>query len=339
MIGGTGYLGWFTTAELRARGHEVVAVGLEPMAPGMMAAGVTTVSLDVDSASDEVLGQLLDGADVLIHAAGADGRALFDAPAIEGFRRANVEPMRRLVPAMRARGVGRLVIFGSYYTALDRVFPDLGIVARNAYPRSRREQADLAFELAGRDISVAVLELPYIFGAAPGRGTLWGFYIDAVRAHPDVLPVQPGGSACVTAMQVARAAAGACERVTGHRHYPIGSANLRYADIYRLFADALGLSPRMEVQGQDTAHDRAAAQRQQLLQAGKETGYDPLDVARWQAQPLFLDPQPAMEALGYGPDDLPAAVRDTVRTTLAHGGQGPARLESEPTPMQQQASR
>ena len=47
---------------------------------------------------------------------------------------------------------------------------------------------------------------------------------------------------------------------------------------------------------------------------------------RWQTQPFFIDPLPAMEALGYGPDDLAAAIRDTVRATLEHGGQGPGRL-------------
>jgi len=332
MIGGTGFLGWFTCAELVARGHHVVAVGLEPPAPGTMPAGAETVVLDVDAASDEALRRLLDGADVLIHAAGADGRAMFDTPAIEGFRRANVEPMRRLVPAMRACGVRRLVIFGSYYTALDRLFPDLGILERNAYPRSRREQAELAFELAGASLSVAVLELPYIFGAAPGRGTLWGFYLDAVRAHPDVLPVAAGGSACVSARQVARAAAGACERSDGHRHYPIGGANLRYVEIYRLFAEALDLQPRFAPKDLDESLEQARRQRQRLVEARKETGYDPVDVARWQSEPLFLDPLPAMEALVYGPDDLAAAVRDTVRATLAHGGQGPARLDQDLPP-------
>lgn len=327
MIGGTGFLGWFTTQELCARGHRVVAVGLKQPAPGLMPSGVETVAMNTDVATDEALHGLLDGADVVIHAAGADGRAMFDAPAIEGFRRANVDPMRRLLRAMRACSVGRLVIFGSYYTALDRVFPDLGILARNPYPRSRREQADLAFELAGDDIAVAVLELPYIFGGAPGRGTLWNFYIEALRAHPDVMQVSSGGSACVTASQVARAAAGACECAVGHRHYPIGGANLRYAEIYRLFGDALGISPRFEPKDIVDALEQARTQRQRLTAAGKGTGYDPLDVARWQAELLFLDPLPAMEALGYGPDDLAAAIRDTVRATLAHGGQGPARLD------------
>ena len=113
----------------------------------------------------------------------------------------------------------------------------------------------------------------------------------------------------------------------GHRHHPIGGENLRYASIYRLFADALGLSPQFVPKAQDEALESAHAQRRRLAAEGKETGYDPVDVARWQAELLFLDPQPAMEALGYGPDDLATAIRDTVRATLAHGGQGPAGLD------------
>ena len=135
MIGGTGFLGWFTTTELLARGHEVVAVGLEEPAPGSMPSQVRSVVMNLDTASDAEVSALLEGAGALIHAAGTDGRTVYDPPAIEGFRRANVEPMRRLVPLLKAARVPRLVIFGSYYTAIDRMFPQLRICERNAYPR------------------------------------------------------------------------------------------------------------------------------------------------------------------------------------------------------------
>lgn len=326
MIGGTGFLGWFTTAELVARGHEVVAVGLEQPAPGSMPPQVRCVVMNLDTASDAEVSALLAGAGALIHAAGTDGRTVYDPPAIEGFRRANVEPMRRLLPLMKAARVPRLVIFGSYYTAIDRTFPQLRICQRNAYPRARREQAELARQLAGNELAVGVLELPYIFGAAPGRGTLWGFYMDNLRANAETVPVFGGGSACVTARQVAQAAAGACERLDGHRQFPIGGENLRYAEIYGLFADALGLQRRFAEKSLDEALRAVDGQKRDLAKAGKEAGYDPEDMIRWQTQPFFIDPLPAMEALGYGPDDLAAAIRDTVRATLEHGGQGPGRL-------------
>jgi hypothetical protein len=70
------------------------------------------------------------------------------------------------------------------------------------------------------------------------------------------------------------------------------------------------------------------AQRVRLSEAGIETGYDPVAVGGWEEAPLFLDPAPAMEALGYGPDDIGTAIADTVAATLAHGGRGPASLQA-----------
>jgi nucleoside-diphosphate-sugar epimerase len=326
IIGGTGLLGWFTCKELLERGHTVVAVGLSQPEQGSMPDAVETVVMDINSASDEDLARLLDGADALVHAAGADGRAMYDAPAIAGFRESNVLPFERLLPQMRQNGVSRLVIFGSYYTALDRIHPELAISARNAYPMARREQAELAFQLAGDDISVAVLELPYIFGAAPGRGTLWGFYIEALQKTEGPFPVAPGGSACVTAKQVAQAAAGACERSTGCRNYPIADSNLSYRQIYGLFADALGITVTFVDADAAMAQEKAEQQQQRMKEAGKETGYDPHDVALWQEIKLYLDPLPAMQALGYEKDDLAAAIKATVAATLALGGKGPAKI-------------
>jgi nucleoside-diphosphate-sugar epimerase len=288
-----------------------------------MPPGAKVAITNTNDCSDTELAELLRDCDAVIHAAGADGRNSFPAPAIDGFRAANVEPVRRLITVMKEVRCGRLVIFGSYYTALDRLFPHLGFMIGNAYPMSRKEQSELAFNLAGHDIHVAVLELPYIFGGAPGRGTLWQFYMDHVLKNELEVPVPGGGSACVTANQVARAAAGACERSQGHRQYPIGGKNLNYIEIYRLFAEAMGLRRNITAKAAP-AVVAAETQRAQSATSGIETGYDPVAVANWQEQYLYLDPAPAMEALGFFPDDLSAAIRSTVDATRLHGGQGPA---------------
>lgn len=331
MIGGTGFLGYFTCSELLRRGHEVVAVGLKAPAAGQMPHRAEVVLQNTDTCDPRDLEKLLAGCDAVIHAAGADGRNAFPAPAIEGFRAANVAPMRRLIAAMKSAGCSRLVIFGSYYTALDRLFPQLRFMDGNAYPLSRKEQAELSFDLAGNDVSVAVLELPYIFGGAPGRGTLWQFYMDHVLKNDPDVPVPVGGSACVSAQQVAMAAVGACESSSGHRLYPIGAENLSYAEIYGHFAKAMGLHRRFTAKPLAPAILAAEAQREQMAKSGIETGYDPVAVASWQEQFLYLDPAPAMQALGYGRDDLAVAIRETVAATRAHGGQGPASLSTSKT--------
>lgn len=316
VIGGTGFLGHFVAGELDARGHAVTAVGLPPApAPGYLPASTEVVVGSLDEMSDNTLLKIFDGADAVVFGAGADGRDLFPVPAIDGYRKANVAPIGRLVPLMLTASVPRLVILGSFYTALARRFPDLRLGEVHPYVQSRLEQAHLSFELGGANLSVGVLELPYIFGAAPGRGTLWGFYLRHVRDH-DPVPVPTGWTACVTARQVGQATAGACERVSGHQQYAVVESNYSYVKLYRLFADALGLRRHFRPTARDEAMAQAEQQVEWLAATGKEHGMHPVGLAELQAVQAYLDPAPAMEALGYSQDDLPAAIADTVRATL-----------------------
>jgi nucleoside-diphosphate-sugar epimerase len=120
MIGGTGFLGFFTCRDLAARGHDVLALGLGAPSPGTMPDGVGCESCNVETCPDGEIASVLAGADAVIYAAGADGRFSDRAPAINGFRRHNVAPLRRLIPAMKTAGSTKLVIFGSYYTSIAR---------------------------------------------------------------------------------------------------------------------------------------------------------------------------------------------------------------------------
>lgn len=318
MIGGTGYLGYFSVWDLVKRGHQVVAMGLPPAPePGYLPDQAELVLTNVAIMGDDEVLQLLHGCDVLIFGGGADGRNTFAPPVIEGYRQANVEPVQRLVPLMHQAGCQRLVILGSYYTALDRTFPQLRIAERHPYITSRLEQSQVAFELAGESMSVAILELPYIFGAAPNRSTLWGGYITQLQNQAEV-GVPSGGTACVTAQQVGWAVARACERVEGHKHYAIVQDNLTYEQIYRLFAQALKVERSFQPQSLETALIKAREQAETIKAAPKCGGYDPVGMAEMQATQLFLDPMPAIEALDYGYDDLAKAIQDTVDATLKH---------------------
>jgi nucleoside-diphosphate-sugar epimerase len=315
MIGGTGYLGYFSVWELVKRGHQVIAMGLPPAPkPGYLPDEVAVVLQNIDALSDEDVLLLLAGCDAVVYGGGADGRNMFPPPAIAGYREANVEPIQRLIPLMQQAEVQQLVILGSYYTALDRTFPHLRIAQRHPYVTSRLEQSQIAFELAGDRLSVAILELPYIFGAAPHRGTLWGFYIKQVQEQ-EVVGVPSGGTACVTAQQVGWAVAAACERVKGHKHYAIVEDNLTYEQIYAWFADALQLKRRFQLIPLEKMLIAAQQQAEQMQSASKVGGYDPVGMAEMQATLLFLDPLPAIEALEYGQDNLAKAIRDTVEAT------------------------
>jgi nucleoside-diphosphate-sugar epimerase len=301
------------------RKHDVIAVGRPPGPPqGFLPSEHCQLLLeDFDLIPDSRIIEHFRGCDAVIFGGGADGRNSFPIPAIDGFRRANVEPTRRLVRLAKEAGVDRFIILASYYTAIARTFPDLGILDPNPYILSRKEQADAAFAEAGSHLSVGILELPYIFGAAPGMGTLWGFYLDLIEEH-DLVPTPPGGTACVTAAQVGQAIAGASERLHGHRHFAIVDSNHPYHRIYSMFAEAMGLDRGFVTKDADEALATAARQREAVQKSGTEGAYDPVSMAQMQQHFLHLDPLPAMEALGFGPDDLQRAINDTVTATRLH---------------------
>jgi nucleoside-diphosphate-sugar epimerase len=317
IIGGTGQLGHFAIKHLHQKGHKVTAVGIG-RAPeeGFLPKETQVVIVNTVGMSVDELAALVGDAEVVVHSAGADGRMLFDAPAIDGFRRENVAPIVDLVEAMKRTGAKRLIIIGSYYTAMHRLFPHLDLPGKSAYIRSRVEQAQAAFNTAGESISVGILELPYIFGNAPNRGTLWNFYIETIRNTIGDVYVHSGGTACITMDQVGKAAATACEITNGHHFYPIGDANLSYVKIYEYFAKALQTKRNFIAQPASFFLDKALAQQHQLQQKGKEAAYDPVGLLDIQEENLFIDPAPAMKILQYTAEDMEKAIKETVEATI-----------------------
>lgn len=324
VIGGTGQLGHFIMKYLTQKGHQTMAIGLgNPPETGFLPDETQILSQDVNSCTVEELTQIIYGADVVVHAAGADGRNLFDAPAIDGFRAANVTPIVTLIDAMKRAGSKRLIILGSYYTAMHRRFPTLNLLHKSAYIRSRQEQADEAFIAAGKDFDVGILELPYIFGAAPNRGTLWGFYIKTLQETIDDVPVHAGGTACITMNQVGIATANACESATGHQYYPIGNENLSYVQIFEHFATALNIQRNIVARPAEYFLESARKQTKALKNAGKESAYDPIGMLEMEENNFFIDPEPAMETLDYPHEDIAKAIRESVQATLQFEGKGP----------------
>jgi nucleoside-diphosphate-sugar epimerase len=324
VIGGTGQLGHFICKHLFSRGHKITAVGIgDPPEDGFLPAGTTVVSLNVDESSVEDLCSLVRGHDAIVLGSGADGRNMFDAPAINGFRKANVYSTQRLIEAMQKEGVKNLVILGSYYTAMHLDFPAVDFPGKSPYVRSRLEQIEASFTTAGTDINVSIIELPYIFGAAPNRGTLWGFYIDTIMSNPDIIHVHGGGTACITMNQAGLATANACELNTGHRCFPIGNENLSYVQIFELFCTALGQKRVIKAMPSAFFLEQASQQKEAIQKMGKESAYDPVGFLDIEAESLYIDPKPSMDALGFQHEDISKAIAESVEATLTHQGDGP----------------
>lgn len=320
MIGGTGYLGYFAVDELTNLNHEVTVIGLPP-APSKDFFNNKKVDVRLVNISDlteQELEALFSGFDILIFAGGADGRNSFPTPAINGFRKENVDATVRLIRTASKSKIKKVIILGSYYTAIERMFPELNILEDNPYILSRFEQNAGAFENAGKEMDVIILELPYIFGAAPGKGTLWGFYIKHVLEKEEVF-VPSGGTACVTARQVGQAIAGACNsHIKSHLRIPIADSNHSYKSIYGMFCNALKLERSLKIKSLETSLQDAKKQQDMIRNAGIQGAYDPVSMVYLQNNKLHLDPAIGMDMLGYSKANMDEAIKETVEATLKY---------------------
>lgn len=154
-------------------------------------------------------------------------------------------------------------------------------------------------------MSVTILELPYIFGQLPVLGwrPLWTPLIRYLRMSPIILYME-GGSACISAETVGRAAFAASQGDHNSRCYPIGQENLRWSEMLVRLATADGR--RVQVVTIPSA----------LLSIGlflfwfihklqmREDGLDPCYFLIVQTAETLIDPELSLQALFFAPADL-----------------------------------
>jgi dihydroflavonol-4-reductase len=268
--------------------------------------------------SDEALLDLMRGKHAVFYAIGADERTVPTAPAASFFYRANVLPTQRLAHLARRAGVRKFVLYGSYTAQWAEQWPDLDYRGRNGYPRTRLAQEEIAHLEGDGAMDVMVLRLPYIFGLVPGQRPLWQSFLDIVAAHPGMVPVLGGSTSSVTVRQVAQAAVGAMERGSHGGRYPINAYELTYAELYRLCCEALGRDPQeVTVVPLEAVLPGYEAAQEQVDAAGLEHGIHLPDTARFQDRRAVSDPE-ASAVLGIESDDVPAAIRESLRWCVEH---------------------
>lgn len=313
VLGGTGFLGYYTTKELLKRGYSVSTVALPPMpAENLLPKEVDCQLGDITKMSDEQVLTLLDGCYGFVYAAGVDERALADAPAMKFFYEQNVLPTQRLARLAKKAGVKKFVIFGSYFSHFAEAWPDLELKKVNGYPRTRLLQEEVAFMEGEGGMDVMSLRLSYIFGVMPGRLPLWSVFVDQVRGQ-EVVPVLGGGTAMITAQQVAEAAVGAIENGTHRTSYAIGDTNMKFKDFYQIIADVLG---QKETQITVVPLEQVLPTMEnidaQCAAEGKEHGMHMIYSAMIQDRDAYLDFEDTMSVLNIKKADIPAAIRETI---------------------------
>lgn len=312
ILGGTGFLGYYTVKELLNRGYHVSTVSLPPMPTADLLPSEVECQLgNINEMSDEQVLDLLKGKDMFIYAAGADERTVPDAPAAKFFYEANVLPTQRMARLARIAGIKKFVLYGSYFAHFAEQWTDLELI-KQAYPRTRLLQEEVAILEGEGQMDVMSLRLPYIFGTMPGRTPLWTMFFPQIQGK-DFVPVLAGGTAMVTAQQVAEATVGALENGVHGEKYAISDTNMKHQEFFQMIADILGQKDTViQVVPLEQMKSALAKLDEQTAAAGKEHGIHLAMTAEIQNRDAYVDPNDTMPILKYSKADVRAAIIETM---------------------------
>jgi len=330
MIGGTGLLGSAAAELFLERGHSVKSIALPPLPEGALIPEAMELTFgDFLRMGDAELLALMEGCDCFVFAAGVDERVDFPPPVYEAYERFNVAPLARLLPLAKQAGVTRTVVMGSYFTYFNREFPEMRLAEQHPYIRSRVAQQELSLSMADESMSVAVLELPYIFGTQPGRRPVWTIFTDRLSAMPFGVTMYPrGGTAMLTVRQVAQTVVGAAEKNSGGNIYPISCYNVDWHDFLTVVHAAMGQPNRRVIhiaKWMFRAYGRAAIRKSKA--EGTEMGINPVGLADIMCMNTFIDSRWARE-LGATDDDIKAAITDSIRLSVEADERGLLEMKS-----------
>ena len=318
IIGGTGLLGSAAAKELIRRGHSVTSVALPPAPAGALLPPEMELTFsNYMEMSDAEIQELFDGAEGFVFAAGVDERVEGPPPIYEMFLKYNITPLARLLRIAKQSGVQRAVVCGSYFSYFDKLWLEMQLSKWHPYIRSRRDQERMALSFADENFAVSMLELPYIFGAQPGRKPVWVFLVERLRAMKPFTLFPKGGTTMVTVRQVAQAVAGAIERGAGATAYSIGYYNLTWKEMLRIFHKHMGVPNKPIVTIPDWLFALyARSLRKQQYAKGVEGGLNLVKLAALQCTELYINKSLGCEPLGVTPDDLDAAIGQSVRLSM-----------------------
>ena len=318
LIGGTGLLGSAAARELLERGHEVSAMALAPAPPGaVLPSGMKLEYGDYAKLSDDELRARLTGCEGFIFAAGIDERIEAPPSIYDLFMRHNVTPLKRILTLAKECGVRHAVICGSYFSYFDKIRPKEQFTKWHPYIKCRIEQEEICLSFADNNFSVAVLELPYIFGALTGRKPVWEFFVEMLRKMKPYTFFCKGGTTIVTVRQVGQALAGALELNRGGNCYPIGWYNLKWPEMLKMFHKHMGC-PKKKTLVLPTWMFKFGLKGMSRKQKkhGLEGGVHMVKFARLQCTKQFIDKSLGCLPLGVTEDDLDAAIGQSVRLSL-----------------------
>ncbi|HIX02181.1 MAG TPA: NAD(P)-dependent oxidoreductase [Candidatus Ligilactobacillus excrementigallinarum] len=322
VLGGTGFLGYYTTQELLKHDIKVKTLSLPPKDDTVINTQNPLADLDnveclvgnINQMSDDEVIDMLADCDGFIYAAGADERIQAKIPAKKFYYEANVIPTQRMVHLAAAANLKKFVVFGSYFSEMAEKYPDTDL-KNSPYINTRLLQEQLAFAEGEGKIEVCGLRLPYIFGTMKERMPLWKMFVDRIRDN-DTYPVFKGGTACVTASQVGQAAVGAL--LYGHHRetFAIGDTNMTYEEFANIIKDELQTDTKIPVLTLEEGLPTYQAMDEKSAAAGRESGIHMEMIAHVQQKYCYLNWADTFPKLHVKREDIREELRKTVRYIL-----------------------
>lgn len=321
VLGGTGFLGYYTVEELLKHDIAVKTMSLPPkedvgtINEDNPLDGMDHVEVlvgDMNAMEDDAIVELLSDCDGFVYAAGADERVQAKAPAKAFYYHANVLPTQRMVRLAGEAGVKHFVIFGSYFSEMAERYPELNI-QDSPYINTRLLQEQVGFAEGEGVMDVTVIRLPYIFGTMENRMPLWKMFVDRIRDN-EVYTVFKGGTACVTARQVGQAAVGALLYGKHRETFAIGDVNMTYERFATIIKEEINANTDIKVLTLEEALPVYKGMDKQLLEEqNREYGISMDTIAHVQQEFCYLNYRDTFPRLHVEREDIEEVLRDTIR--------------------------
>lgn len=319
VVGGTGFLGYYSTLELLKRGVQVATISLPDIEIGEWFPSVVEVEHgDVFEMSNTKLKELFTGYDGLVYAVGPDDRITPEGDAYEFFHERLVEGCGRVVAAAREAGVKKCVVLGSYFAHFARNNPEWKLAEHHPYVRSRLEQVKKAMDEGKGEMDVMVLELPYIFGTMPEREPIWKDVIVRMLYESKTIRYPKGGTAMVTAETVADAVAGALENGENGRCYAVGDENKSWVELLTLMLKSMNMEEKkIKTVPTFIMTQVGKKMRAKDFEAGKEAGLNYVHLFKdIQTRYLYIDADTVKKELSYIGGGVDEAIVETAKKCL-----------------------
>lgn len=251
IVGGTGFLGYYTAKLALSKGYEVASISIldddleNKDLDSWFPKEIKNTLLDVFEASEEELEKAMKGYDYMIYAVGPDDRYTPKAPSYDFFHYRLVECCAKVFRAADKAGVKKAVVYNSYFAYFDRRYPEMKLAEKHVYIRCRVEQAKLLNEQK-KNMEVVVLELPYIFGSMEARMPIWrNVFLDRyVNGHKTVF-FSKGGTTMIAIQHIAEAGIGAIEYGKDGERYPIGDENRSFKWMLSYMSECKGVKKKI----------------------------------------------------------------------------------------------